>query len=175
MKVDISPKRPPISSWTAAAPSGSGSDGGGSSTPSRSMRWIMQASLPSGTASVPATRWAQPLRRARRNRDAAERPDGIAQRYATRPQHLAPQAEADVALAAQRRERREHRRVGRAALRVARGDGAARHRLQAAQQRAAGLDLAPAPAVLLPSRHAADRDRHAEAARVGPGAAESGG
>src|SRR3954452_24146984 len=31
MNVDISPKRPPISSWTAAAPSGSGSDGGGNS------------------------------------------------------------------------------------------------------------------------------------------------
>src|SRR5918994_2925807 len=44
MNVDISPKRPPISSWTAAAPSGSGSDGGGSSTASRSMRWIMETS-----------------------------------------------------------------------------------------------------------------------------------
>src|SRR3954454_22711505 len=40
MNVDISPKRPPMSSWTAAAPAGSGSVGGGSSTPSRSMRRI---------------------------------------------------------------------------------------------------------------------------------------
>src|ERR687896_2198237 len=44
MKVDISPKRPPISSWTAAAPSGSGSDGGGSSVPQRSRRKIMETS-----------------------------------------------------------------------------------------------------------------------------------
>src|SRR5215213_611521 len=41
MNVDISPKRPPMSSWTAAAPSGSGSVGGGNWTPSRSMRWII--------------------------------------------------------------------------------------------------------------------------------------
>src|SRR4051794_14205980 len=44
MSVDISPKRPPMSSWTAFAPSGSGSDGGGSSVPSRSMRRIMGTS-----------------------------------------------------------------------------------------------------------------------------------
>ena len=29
MNVDISPNLPPMSSWTAAAPSGSGSEGGG--------------------------------------------------------------------------------------------------------------------------------------------------
>src|SRR3954453_14426422 len=44
MSVDISPKRPPMSSWTAFAPSGSGSDGGGSPGPSRSMRRIMGTS-----------------------------------------------------------------------------------------------------------------------------------
>ena len=41
MKVDISPNLPPSSSWTAAAPTGSGSDGGGSSVCSRSTRRIM--------------------------------------------------------------------------------------------------------------------------------------
>src|SRR3954454_12710705 len=41
MNVDISPKRPPMSSCTAAAPAGSGSDGGGSSVPRRSRRRIM--------------------------------------------------------------------------------------------------------------------------------------
>src|SRR3954467_13528808 len=45
MKVDISPKRPPISSCTAAAPAGSGSDGGGSSVSQRSMRRIMSSPL----------------------------------------------------------------------------------------------------------------------------------
>src|SRR3954447_13550652 len=45
MKVDISPKRPPMSSWTAAAPSGSGSLGGGSSLASRSMRRIILSLL----------------------------------------------------------------------------------------------------------------------------------
>src|SRR3954451_19975907 len=45
MKVDISPKRPPISSCTAAAPAGSGSDGGGSSVCQRSMRRIMSGSF----------------------------------------------------------------------------------------------------------------------------------
>src|SRR5215204_3158111 len=40
MKVDISPNLPPISSWTIAAPAGSGSDGGGSSVWSRSIRRI---------------------------------------------------------------------------------------------------------------------------------------
>src|SRR4051794_16922426 len=44
MSVDISPKRPPISSCTAAAPAGSGSDGGGSSVCQRSMRRIMSLS-----------------------------------------------------------------------------------------------------------------------------------
>src|SRR5918992_3603499 len=44
MNVDSSPKRPPISSCTAAAPSGSGSDGGGSSVPQRSRRKIMETS-----------------------------------------------------------------------------------------------------------------------------------
>src|SRR3954469_19159618 len=41
MKVDISPNLPPISSWTTAAPAGSGVEGGGSSIWSRSMRRIM--------------------------------------------------------------------------------------------------------------------------------------
>ena len=45
MKVDISPKRPPISSWTAAAPAGSGSDGGGSSIAIRSNRRMRADSL----------------------------------------------------------------------------------------------------------------------------------
>src|SRR5918912_614755 len=45
MKVDISPNLPPISSCTAAAPSGSGSDGGGSSVPHRSRRRIIATSL----------------------------------------------------------------------------------------------------------------------------------
>src|SRR4051812_1127633 len=40
MKVDSSPNLPPISSWTTAAPAGSGVDGGGSSIWSRSMRRI---------------------------------------------------------------------------------------------------------------------------------------
>src|SRR3954452_6177095 len=44
MSVDISPKRPPISSCTAAAPAGSGSDGGGSSVCQRSMRRIIYLS-----------------------------------------------------------------------------------------------------------------------------------
>src|SRR6185436_16167129 len=41
MNVDISPNLPPRSSCTAAAPTGSGSDGGGSSVSSRSMRMII--------------------------------------------------------------------------------------------------------------------------------------
>ena len=41
MNVDISPNLPPSSSCTAAAPTGSGSDGGGSSACRRSMRRIM--------------------------------------------------------------------------------------------------------------------------------------
>src|SRR5512132_2705946 len=41
MKVDISPNLPPSSSCTAEAPTGSGSDGGGSSVCRRSMRRIM--------------------------------------------------------------------------------------------------------------------------------------
>src|SRR5437868_9793360 len=41
MNVDISPKRPPISSWTVEAPFGSGSEGGGSSVPQRSRRKII--------------------------------------------------------------------------------------------------------------------------------------
>src|SRR3954465_4549127 len=45
MSVAISPKRPPISSCTAAAPAGSGSDGGGSSVCQRSMRRIISLSL----------------------------------------------------------------------------------------------------------------------------------
>src|SRR3954447_7692793 len=53
MNVDISPNFPPMSSWTAAAPAGSGSDGGGISTPSRSMRLIMWVLLESG----PRTQW----------------------------------------------------------------------------------------------------------------------
>src|SRR5688500_18760117 len=40
MNVDISPKRPPMSSCTAAAPAGSGSEGGGSSSCMRSLRLI---------------------------------------------------------------------------------------------------------------------------------------
>src|SRR5215210_757141 len=63
MSVDISPKRPPMSSWTAFAPSGSGSEGGGSSVPSRSMRRIMWG--PPGTAWTGggATRAPRALRR----------------------------------------------------------------------------------------------------------------
>jgi hypothetical protein len=41
MNVDISPNRPPMSSLTAAAPAGSGSDGGGSSVAIRSKRRII--------------------------------------------------------------------------------------------------------------------------------------
>src|SRR3954447_16003088 len=41
MSVDISPKRPPISSCTAAAPAGSGSEGGGSSASHLSTRKII--------------------------------------------------------------------------------------------------------------------------------------
>src|SRR3954447_20235265 len=41
MKVDISPNLPPSSSWTTAAPAGSGLEGGGSSVWMRSMRRIM--------------------------------------------------------------------------------------------------------------------------------------
>src|SRR4051812_24109124 len=41
MKVDISPNLPPSSSWTTAAPAGSGLEGGGSSVWMRSMRKIM--------------------------------------------------------------------------------------------------------------------------------------
>src|SRR3954463_3473072 len=41
MSVDISPKRPPISSCTADAPTGSGSDGGGSSVCHLSIRRII--------------------------------------------------------------------------------------------------------------------------------------
>src|SRR4051794_25984824 len=41
MRVDISSKRPPISSCTAAAPAGSGSDGGGSSVCHLSTRKII--------------------------------------------------------------------------------------------------------------------------------------
>ena len=45
MKVDISPNFPPRSSCTAEAPIGSGSDGGGSSACSRSMRMITWVNL----------------------------------------------------------------------------------------------------------------------------------
>ena len=75
-------------------------------------------------------------------------------------------------LAAQPGQRVEHRRVAAAAVGVARRDHAARHGLDAAQHRAADGDLAAGPAVLLPRRDAVDRDRHAEAARVGHGAVE---
>src|SRR5215203_5302114 len=72
MKVDISPNLPPMSSWTAAAPFGSGSDGGGSSTPRRSMRWITRA-LPSFREQILpscATPPGEGLRGARRGGDA---------------------------------------------------------------------------------------------------------
>src|SRR4051812_47243742 len=52
MSVDISPKRPPISSCTAWAPAGSGSDGGGSSVPTRSIRKITGSSF-SGRRRLP--------------------------------------------------------------------------------------------------------------------------
>ena len=45
MNVDISPYLPPSSSWTADAPIGSGSDGGGSSVCRRSIRRITDFSL----------------------------------------------------------------------------------------------------------------------------------
>src|SRR3954451_9708495 len=45
MKVDISPNFPPSSSCTADAPCGSGSDGGGISVCSRSIRRIMRGPL----------------------------------------------------------------------------------------------------------------------------------
>src|SRR5215210_4222092 len=56
MSVDISPKRPPMSSCTTEAPAGSGLDGGGSSTAQRSMRWIIRLLLRSvrtGAAGLP--------------------------------------------------------------------------------------------------------------------------
>ena len=71
MKVDISPKRPPSSSWTTDAPLGSGSEGGGSSMPRRSMRRIMGSPLvgcaPSGTPDgLPQTHSGSPPGGARR-------------------------------------------------------------------------------------------------------------
>ncbi len=136
MNVDISPNRPPISSWTAAAPSGSGSLGGGSSTPSRSMRWIMWAFALGGLGRppYPSTRCAHgasvpnvTVRRAPRRRPCGSAP---------RRDDLAPQPEVHAVLAAERDERLEHRLVAAAAGGIERGDHAARHRLDARAARA---------------------------------------
>src|SRR5215211_6323693 len=159
MNVDISPNLPPMSSWTAAAPLGSGSVGGGSSTPRRSMRWIMWG---------PTFGRGQPVRSPYPppgGRDAAARslPDryGVAEREAARRDDVAPDAERHVALAGERLERRH---VGGAGVGVAGGDHAPADRVGAAQHRAADRDLAAAPAVLLPRARAVNAERHAEAA-----------
>src|SRR5688500_18982013 len=54
MSVDISPKRPPISSCTACAPAGSGSDGGGSSVAQRSKRKIISGHPTRGGRRLPS-------------------------------------------------------------------------------------------------------------------------
>src|SRR5688572_5825218 len=82
--------------------------------------------------------------------------DAIADAHASRRGDRTPQAELDVVLAAQPRECGQDGCVGAALVGVARGDDAARHRLDAAQQRAAGLDLAAGPGELLPRLDAAD-------------------
>src|SRR4051794_12043121 len=120
MNVDISPNFPPMSSCTAAAPLGSGSVGGGSSTPSRSMRWIMWGpSLCSGRRQLGGPTHASGGKSARRPlRDA----NFVAEADGARNHDVAPDPERHVVLAAQRRERLECGRVGAARLRVARGD-----------------------------------------------------
>src|SRR4051812_37829470 len=109
MNVDISPNLPPMSSCTAAAPLGSGSDGGGSSTPSRSMRWIMRG--PRFTSGVrrrpyPAVVAAHTAFRRLGDRNV------VAEANPAGDDDLAPDAERDVALAAQRRQPLERGGVG---------------------------------------------------------------
>src|SRR5918999_1313533 len=86
----------------------------------------------------------------RPNRDLLARAHRVADADAARGDDLAPDPERDVALPAQLRERREHRVVRAPVVGVARRHDAARHRLDPPQQRVAGVDLAAAPAVLLP-------------------------
>src|SRR3954465_7757909 len=83
MNVDISPKRPPINSCTAAAPSGSGSDGGGSSVAMRSMRLIngfpspraYRSSASSPTTGARNVYAVRPLRRGAAARVKTGRPE----------------------------------------------------------------------------------------------------
>src|SRR5918999_1403352 len=127
MRVDISPKRPPISSWTAEAPSGSGSDGGGSSTWSRSKRWIMRhLASDGGTGSGRPTRSAAPDSALRPNRDRSTGLHAVADANAPGRQHLAPDPEGDVVLAAELRgdgcgERASDEPAGNLAARVVGG------------------------------------------------------